>query len=121
MGFLAGFFGGFALTTSVLYLSVQVHRSNRLEQQRAIREQTEVLNTLASPAGAYYRRFAPEVPERKPRDFETERAGTKALLKEKWNREVEALARKAYEVRWEDMRETAVEGFKAVSRLVKRE
>ncbi|KAJ9273444.1 hypothetical protein DTO212C5_518 [Paecilomyces variotii] len=121
MGFLAGFFGGFALTTSVLYLSVQVHRSNRLEQQRAIREQTEILNTLASPAGAYYRRFAPEVPEQKPRDFETERAGTKALLKEKWNREVEALARKAYEVRWEDMRETAVEGFKAVSRLVKRE
>jgi hypothetical protein len=43
------------------------------------------------------------------------------MLKEKWNREVEALARKAYEVRWEDVRETAVEGFRTVSRLVKKE
>jgi altered-inheritance-of-mitochondria protein 5 len=99
-----------------------VHRSNRLEQRKVIREQTEILNALASPAGAYYRRFAPEgVPTPTPRDFERERAGTRAMLKEKWNHEVETLARKAYEVRWEDIRETAVAGFKTVSRLVKKE
>lgn len=42
-------------------------------------------------------------------------------MKHRWNQEVEKLARKAYESRWEDVRDTATEGWKAVKRLVKRD
>ncbi|KAJ5610802.1 hypothetical protein N7510_007521 [Penicillium lagena] len=126
MGFFAGFFSGFALTTSVLYITVQVHRSTRLEQRRAIREQVDQINWLASSAGAYDRRFAPK--EKDLRDMEDRRRSAaqqpptmKEVLKHRWNQEVEILARKAYESRWEDVRSTAVEGWSAVLRLVKKE
>lgn len=125
-------FSGFALTTSLLYVTLQVHRSNRLDQQRAIREQTQLLNWLASPAGAYDRRFAPKedprpariVTEERVREREREKAAHpsfETLLKYRWNKEIEALATKAYESRWEDARTTAVEGWKAVVRLMKKE
>ncbi|KAL1964292.1 hypothetical protein VTN77DRAFT_7112 [Rasamsonia byssochlamydoides] len=129
MGFATGFFGGFTLTTAVLYLSLQVHRANRLQQRNAIREQTEIINDLASPAGAYYRRFAPDhlnqrrktktdallAPPSRPRPSKED------ILKHQWNKEVETLARKAFAVRWQDVQEIAVEGFKTISRLVKKE
>ena len=125
-------FSGFALTTSLLYVTLQVHRSNRLDQQRAIREQAQLLNWLASPAGAYDRRFAPAedlrpsriVTEERVREREREKAAHpsfETLFKDRWNREVQTLARKAYESRWEDARDTAVEGWKAVVRLMKKE
>ena len=44
-----------------------------------------------------------------------------AMFKHRWNQEVEKLARKAYESRWEDARDVAVEGWKNVVRLVKKE
>ncbi|OJJ74042.1 hypothetical protein ASPBRDRAFT_527756 [Aspergillus brasiliensis CBS 101740] len=123
MGFFAGFFSGFALTTSVLYISLQVHKANRLEQRNAIREQTRALNWLASSAGAYDRRLLPREAQQSPGE-EKDRATKPALkdfLKHRWNQEVETLARKAYESRWEDARDTAVEGWKTVVRLVKKE
>lgn len=40
-------------------------------------------------------------------------------LKHRWNKEVETLARKVYESRWEDARNAAVDGWKAAKRLVK--
>ncbi|KAL1985100.1 hypothetical protein VTN96DRAFT_8229 [Rasamsonia emersonii] len=121
MGFMAGFFGGFTLTTSVLYLSLQVHRANRLQQRNAIREQTEIINDLASPLGAYYRRFAPENQRKTRAEERLTRPSREDLLKHQWNKEVETLARKALAVRWEDVQETALEGFRTVSRLVKKE
>ncbi|KAN0084671.1 hypothetical protein V8E54_001138 [Elaphomyces granulatus] len=134
MGFAAGFFGGFALTSSILYLSVQVHRANRLQQQAMIREQTEILNALASPAGAYYRKFAPLQPEAdswKGKKYKEDndvddmskrrRPSRQELLKHQWNKEAESLTRKALAVRWEDVRGTAAEGYKAITRLVKKE
>lgn len=45
----------------------------------------------------------------------------KETLKHRWNQEVEKLARKAYESRWDDVRETAAEGWKAAMRLVKKD
>lgn len=122
MGFFAGFFSGFALTTTALYLTVQVHRSIRLEQRDAIRQQTQALNWLSSPIGAYDRRLAPKDSAR-PDNKTTEpvRPTMEDLLKHHWNQEVEKLAKKANESRWEDMRETAQEGWKTVVRLVKRE
>jgi len=132
MGFATGFFGGFALTSSILYLSVQVHRANRLQQQAIIREQIEILNALASPAGAYYRKFAPLQSEaghwnvKKDKEdndevFKRRRPSKQELLKHQWNKEAESLVRRALAVRWEDVRGTAAEGYKTITRLVKRE
>ncbi|KAL4888430.1 hypothetical protein BDV59DRAFT_206130 [Aspergillus ambiguus] len=123
MGFFSGFFSGFALTTSVLYLSIQVHRSNRLEQRSLIREQTQLLTWLASPTGAYDRRLIPKEvrqPEKKEA-VEPARHPMKDVLKHRWNEEVQTLARKAVETRWEDVRDTAGEGWKVLMKLVKRE
>lgn len=130
MGFFTGFVGsllcarhiltiqftGFSLTTTFLYLSIQVHRSTRLEQRNVIRDQVLLLNNLSSPTGAYNRRLAPretseEASKPQPR--------TEDLLKHRWNKEVEKLAHKAYESRWVDVRNTAVDGWKAAMRLVK--
>ncbi|RAO64284.1 uncharacterized protein BHQ10_000296 [Talaromyces amestolkiae] len=126
MGFMAGFFGGFTLTASVLYLSVQVHRSTRLAQRDAIREQVEILNDISSPLGAYYRRFGqendlqksaiaplPPPPQKKP--------SAEELLKQQWNKEVEALAKKTVTLRWQDVTNTATEVARVISDLVKRQ
>ncbi|KAL3480100.1 hypothetical protein BJX99DRAFT_47118 [Aspergillus californicus] len=123
MGFVTGFFSGFALTTSALYITIQVHRSNRLNQQYAIREQTKALNWLASPRGAYDRRLLPADESEVPLKDEAERLRPRMQdqLKHKWNEEVKILARKAYDCRWEDVRDTAVEGWRGAKRLVKRE
>jgi altered-inheritance-of-mitochondria protein 5 len=53
-------FSGFALTSTVLYLTIQAHRANRLEQSHTIREQLRSLNWIASPIGAYDRRLTPK-------------------------------------------------------------
>ncbi|PYI01709.1 hypothetical protein BO78DRAFT_401088 [Aspergillus sclerotiicarbonarius CBS 121057] len=122
MGFFAGFFSGFALTTSVLYISLQVHKANRLEQRNAIREKTRALNWLASSTGAYDRRLLPSDSEQEElKKLRGSKPLMKDFLKQRWNQEVETLARKAYESRWEDARDTAVEGWKTVVRLVKKE
>ncbi|KAE8147006.1 hypothetical protein BDV25DRAFT_41855 [Aspergillus avenaceus] len=121
MGFFTGFFSGFALTTTALYLSVQVHRSIRLEQRNTIREQSQALNSLASPVGAYDRRLAPKDLPPTQELSEPLRPTMKDLLKHHWNQEIEKLARKAYDIHWEDARNTAAEGWKTVTRLVKKE
>ncbi|KAJ5689662.1 hypothetical protein N7462_004054 [Penicillium macrosclerotiorum] len=124
MGFIAGFVSGFALTSSALFITMQVHRTTRLQQRRAIREQVEQINWLASSSGAYDRRLLPEDPPRRSEERHTPREDQitmKEVLKHRWNQEVEKFARKAYESRWEDVRDTAMEGWKAALRLVKKE
>jgi altered-inheritance-of-mitochondria protein 5 len=112
-------FGGFTLTASVLYLSVQVHRSTRIQQRDAIREQVAILNDISSPLGAYYRSFAQE--ETPLRKDTSKKPSAEELLKHQWNKEMETLATKALNLRWQDVSQTATEGFKTISRFVKRE
>lgn len=45
----------------------------------------------------------------------------KEVLKNRWNTEVEKLARKAHETRWEDVRDTTAEGWRGLMNLVKKE
>ncbi|EAW07891.1 MICOS complex subunit Mic12 family protein [Aspergillus clavatus NRRL 1] len=105
-----GFFVGF------------VHRANRLEQSTIIREQTRALNWIASPVGAWDRRLAPrDQPPLDPEQSKPSQPALKDFLKHRWNKELETFARKAYEARWEDARDTAVAGWKAAIRLVKKE
>ena len=125
-------FTGFALTTSVLYITIQVHQSNRIQQRDAIRQQVQTLQWIASPIGAYDRRFTPKELERRQKNNETgyysEPAGkqkqqptTKELLKHRWNQEVQALARRVHESRWEDARERVADGWKSARKYVKGE
>ncbi|KAL1973092.1 hypothetical protein VTN31DRAFT_6634 [Thermomyces dupontii] len=122
MSFLAGFLGGFTLTSSVLVVSLQVHRSLRQQQRHAICEQTQILSDLASPLGAYYRRFATEnQPQARDNVVPEKRPSAEDLLKHQWNEEVKKLARRALTLRWEEVQHTAVQGFGAIARLVKGE
>ncbi|KAL4868139.1 hypothetical protein BDV12DRAFT_106495 [Aspergillus spectabilis] len=123
MGFFIGFFSGFALTTSVLYITIQVHRSNRLDQKAALRDQTKMMEWLASSRGAYDRRLLPqdEAPPLREGKLAPSRPKMKDQLKHRWNEEVRTLAWKAYDSRWEDARDTAVEGWEGLRRFVKRE
>ncbi|KAJ5893847.1 hypothetical protein N7495_005538 [Penicillium taxi] len=124
MGFFTGFISGFALTTSVLYITIQVHRSNRLEQRRLIREQVDQVTWIASSMGAYDRRF---LPQDAPLSLEDrlakrrEQTTTKEVLKHRWNQEVEKLAHQASETRWEDVRATATNGWNATLKAVNRD
>ncbi|KAJ5490488.1 hypothetical protein LT330_008531 [Penicillium expansum] len=125
MGFFTGFLGGFAFTSSVLYITVQVHRSTRISQRKAIHAQVEQIDWLTSSAGAYDRRFLPEdISRRRREELEAQNQPEptmKEILKHKWNKEVEVLTKKAHETTWEDMRDAAAEGWKAAARVVKRE
>lgn len=125
-------FTGFALTTSVLYITIQAHQNNRIEQRDAIRQQAQALQWIASPIGAYDRRFTPKELERRQKNDESgyysEPAGrqrqqptTKEILKHRWNKEVEALARKVHESRWEDAQQSVAEGWDAARKYVKGE
>jgi MICOS complex subunit MIC12 len=120
--------GGFTLSVSLLYISIQVHRSNRIRQRNAIREQTAIINGLASPAGAYYREFASPIKASRqdPASSEapiapTEKQPSKEdYLKHQWNKEIERLALKAFAFKWENVRDTATDGYETVSRLIKK-
>ena len=110
-------FSGFALTAAVLCITIQGHRANRLEQRRAIREQVERINWLASSSGAYDRRFAPSDASRHHdtrRSEHEDQKPMKEILKHRWNQEVEGLARMINNTHWEDVQNTAADGWKAV-------
>ncbi|CAI7599814.1 unnamed protein product [Penicillium bialowiezense] len=125
MGFFTGFLGGFAFTSSALYITVQVHRSTRIAQRKAIREQVDQIDWLVSSSGAYDRRNLPtELPRRQREELEAKKLAeptTKEILKQRWNKEVETLTRKAYETRWQDIRDTAADGWKNAAQILKRE
>lgn len=124
MGFFTGFIGGFAITTSALYITITIHRTNRLEQRRMIRDQVDQINWLASSIGAYDRRNLPEDVPRRLEDRFPPRGDPvtiKEVLKHRWNTEVEHLARKVHETKWEDVREATAEGWRGVVNLVKKE
>lgn len=117
--------GGLAFTSSALYITIQVHRSTRIAQRKAIREQVDQIDWLVSSSGAYDRRNLPtELPRRRREELEAQKLAeptTKEILKQRWNKEVETLTRKAYETRWQDIRDTAADGWKAAAQILKRE
>ncbi|EPS31799.1 hypothetical protein POX_d06008 [Penicillium oxalicum] len=124
MNFVSGFASGFALTTSVLYITVTVHRATRLEQRRQIREQVHQINWLAASAGAYDRRFLPEHKPRNLEDVESSKESEitiKDVLKHRWNQEVGNFARNANGNRWEVVKDAASRGWDDVLRLVKKD
>lgn len=94
MGFTTGFLGGLTLTYSLLYLSVYVHRQNRTHQALLLRQQSRLLNSVIDP---------PE-PEYDLPPYRLEQGGLEELLKDRWNREVENLVRKAQHTDWEALR-----------------
>lgn len=94
MGFTTGFLGGLTLTYSLLYISVYVHRQNRTHQSLLLRQQSRLLNSIIDP---------PE-PEYAPPAYRVEQAGIEEQLKDRWNREVENLVRKAQHTDWEAVR-----------------
>lgn len=101
-----------------------MHHANRLEQRKVIREQVDQINWLASSSGAYDRRFLPQDTPRRREGTQSEQEGQvsiKEVLKHKWNQEVEALARKAHETQWEDVRNATTNSWNAVWKSVKKE
>lgn len=42
-------------------------------------------------------------------------------MKHRWNQEVEKLARKVHETRWENVTDTAVEAWKAAMKFLKKD
>jgi len=82
------------------------------------------INWLAASSGAYNRRFETQYT---PRGLEErlarreEQPDMKEILKHRWNQEVEKLAQKAHESRWEDVRDTATDCWKAALKFVKRD
>ena len=94
MGFTTGFLGGLTLTYSLVYLSVYVHRANRTHQSLLLRQQAKLLNSHVDP---------PE-PEYEPPTYRVESAGLEEQLKDRWNREIETIVRKAQTTDWEAFR-----------------
>ncbi|KJF60665.1 uncharacterized protein CIMG_11907 [Coccidioides immitis RS] len=121
MGFFTGFFGGFTLTASILYITVHLHLANRHHQHVLLREQIDLLNTLSLPATArngLIGNAAADVMARRgylPR----QRPGIMELGKEKWNQEVRLLVRRAQELKWEDVQEKVQKGWETARRLTK--
>lgn len=117
--------GGFAFTSSALYITVQVHRSTRIAQRKAIRDQVDQIDWLVSSSGAYDRRNLPiDIPRRRREELEAQKQAEptmKEILKHRWNKEVEILTRRAYETRWQDVRDTVADGWKAAAQILKRE
>jgi len=93
MGFSAGFLGGVALTSSILYLSVAIHRQNRLRQSALLSQQNLILRGIVQP----------EPPALAPTIRET-RAGVVEFAKDRWNGEIEGLVRKVNNTDWNEVR-----------------
>ncbi|GAB7348297.1 hypothetical protein MBLNU459_g6277t1 [Dothideomycetes sp. NU459] len=99
MGFTTGFIGGVALTSTLFYLSLNLHQRNRQYQSALLRQQSLVLD------GAVSSRAAPPPP---PPAREA-RAGLAERIKDRWNAELEANVRKLQRLDWDGLRAAAEE------------
>ncbi|KAG7004667.1 hypothetical protein G7Y79_00024g056170 [Physcia stellaris] len=112
MGFPAAFLSGITLTSSILYLSLLHHNSNRIHQASLLRQQSHLLNSLLDtppphtpsydPATSHGRyapdaAYTPDDPYRRWRSggqgYRVERVGLVERWKEMWNRDVEGAVR----------------------------
>ncbi|RMZ90427.1 hypothetical protein DV736_g2342, partial [Chaetothyriales sp. CBS 134916] len=94
MGFTNGFLGGLALTYSVLYLTLHLHRANRSYQHTILVQSHDLLSS----------HYDPQPSPLDPPVYELQKPGLTELLKDTWNAEVERLVRKVQETDWDAKR-----------------
>jgi altered-inheritance-of-mitochondria protein 5 len=88
--------GGFTLTSAILYLSISLHAQNRATQAALLRQQRHVLTNVYDPKELEAEPAYREVP-----------VGLAEMAKDRWNRELESVVRKAYGTDWRKVRESA--------------
>ncbi|KAF1809948.1 hypothetical protein P152DRAFT_484286 [Eremomyces bilateralis CBS 781.70] len=108
MGFTTGFLSGITITTSLLYLTVLSQNSTRATQRTLLSQQRALLTQTYDPV--------PSLPE--PRAH-TENAGLSEMAKDRWNADVERLARWASNINWDEVRERVEVGAGNVWRKVR--
>ncbi|KAI9706238.1 MAG: hypothetical protein M1820_004813 [Bogoriella megaspora] len=94
MGFTTGFIGGLTLTTSVLYVTLSIHRQNRLSQSAFLRNQAIALNNFSDPQ-----------PLAPPPTARETRLNWSETWKDRWNTELENGVRRLYAVNWNEVRD----------------
>lgn len=90
-------FGGAALTSSLLYLSLALHQRNRVQQATLLRQQSLLLNSIVEPLPA------PMPPPR----YVLAKGGVVETVKDAWNEDVQAAVRWVQRVDWGKVRERA--------------
>ncbi|CAD0094660.1 hypothetical protein E4T48_04751 [Aureobasidium sp. EXF-10727] len=103
MGFTTGFIGGIALTSSLFYISLNLHERNRLYQSHLLRQQSNLLRNITDPQ--------PKEPSQTARHLVP---GLADRLKYRWNTELEAAVRKIQHFNWEQWRADAEDKVSAV-------
>jgi len=98
--------GGFTLTTTIIYLSLHLHTTNRVQQAALLHQQSLILNSIVEPQQPLPPPTAREV-----------RAGVLETVKDGWNRELERNVRKVESVDWNGVRDQMED---TVSRLWRR-
>lgn len=97
--------GGFTLTSTIIYLSLNLHQRNRLYQASLLRQQALVLNRVVEP-----------LPPAPPSTAREVRAGLGERVKDRWNQELEENVRKLQALDWNQLRGSAEERVSAVWR-----
>ncbi|KAI4739808.1 hypothetical protein E4T50_09737 [Aureobasidium sp. EXF-12298] len=103
MGFTTGFIGGIALTSSLFYISLNLHERNRLYQSHLLRQQSNLLRNITDPQ--------PKEPSQVARHVVP---GLADRLKYRWNTELEAAVRKIQHFNWEQWRAEAEDKVSSV-------
>ncbi|KAG9898471.1 hypothetical protein KCU98_g8070, partial [Aureobasidium melanogenum] len=103
MGFTTGFIGGIALTSSLFYISLNLHERNRLYQSSLLRQQSSLLRNITDPQ--------PKEPSQTARHLVP---GLADRLKYRWNTELEAAVRRIQHFDWDQWRKEAEDKVSAV-------
>lgn len=94
MGFTTGLLGGFTLTTTLIYLSLNIHSHNRIQQAGLLQQQALILNNIVNP-----------LPPTPPVTSRTLQGGLWDTAKNRWNHELENNVRKLYNTDWAAVRD----------------
>ncbi|KAM0715471.1 hypothetical protein Q7P37_008969 [Cladosporium fusiforme] len=105
MGFTTGLLGGFTLTTTIIYLSLNLHARNRLQQSALLHQQAILLNGITEP----------ETVQPPPINREV-RQGLLETAKDRWNAELEKNVRQLQTADWTSARLRLEEKVSAVWR-----
>ncbi|KAF7194716.1 hypothetical protein HII31_03978 [Pseudocercospora fuligena] len=89
MGFTTGLLGGFTLTATVLYLSINLHTRNRVHQAALLHQQSLLLDNIV----------APQQPLPPPTNRQVQ-AGLLETAKDKWNAELERNVKTLQQYDW---------------------
>lgn len=97
--------GGITLTTTLLYLSLNLHTRNRVHQAALLHQQSLLLTNIVEPR--------PPLPPPTSREVRT---GIWESAKDRWNAELEGGVRKLQRTDWGDVRDRMEEGVGRVWR-----